>query len=80
MSTEQKPESPHDSRPGNVSAWNVIASVFRAWFGVQTEENRKRDFSSNSPTPFIIAGIIFTVIMVIGVIIAVNVALSGAGQ
>lgn len=80
MSSEQKPESPQESRSGSVSVWNVLSSVFRAWFGVQTEENRKRDFGSNNPTPFIIAGVIFTVIMIIGVIIAVNVALSGAGK
>lgn len=60
-----------------VSAFTVLGSVFRAWFGVQTEENRKRDFSSNNPTPFIVAGIIFTLVMIIGVIIAVNMALSG---
>jgi hypothetical protein len=86
----------HDNKPGNapgsenepqqekpakdVSAFTVLASVFRAWFGVQTEENRKRDFSTNNPTPFIVAGIIFAVAMVIGVIIAVNVALSSAGH
>lgn len=60
-----------------VNAFTVLGSVFRAWFGVQTEENRKRDFSSNNPTPFIVAGIIFTLAMIIGVIIAVNLALSG---
>lgn len=60
-----------------VNAFTVLGSVFRAWFGVQTEENRKRDFSSNNPTPFIVAGIIFTLVMIVGVIIAVNMALSG---
>jgi hypothetical protein len=53
----------------------VVISVFRAWFGVQTEENRQRDFSSNDPTPFIVAGIIFTLVMIVGVIIAVKMAL-----
>jgi uncharacterized membrane protein YesL len=80
MSNEQKPESPQNSRAGNVSTWNVLSSVFRAWFGVQTEENRKRDFGSNNPAPFIIAGVIFTLVMIIGVIIAVNIALSGSGH
>lgn len=60
-----------------VTPLTVIGSVFRAWFGVQTEENRKRDFSSNNPVPFIVAGIVFALIMIIGVIIAVNVAMSG---
>ncbi|MFP5429757.1 MAG: DUF2970 domain-containing protein [Gammaproteobacteria bacterium] len=65
------------SKPSQVSTLDVVISVFRAWFGVQTEENRKRDFNSNDPTPFIVAGIIFTLIMIVGVIIAVKFALSG---
>lgn len=63
-----------------VTAFTVLGSVFRAWLGVQTEENRRRDFSSSNPMPFIVAGIIFTVVMIVGVIIAVNVALSGSGH
>lgn len=66
-----------DDKPTQVSTLDVVISVFRAWFGVQTEENRKRDFNSNDPTPFIVAGIIFTLIMIVGVIIAVKFALSG---
>lgn len=73
---DQQPEK-DSQKPANVSVLDVIVSVFRAWFGVQTEENRKRDFSSNDPTPFIVAGIIFTLIMIVGVIIAVKLALSG---
>lgn len=63
-----------------VTAFTVLGSVFRAWFGVQTEENRKRDFNSNNPAPFIMAGIIFAVVMIIAVIVAVNFALSGTGH
>lgn len=66
-----------NSKPTQVSTLDVVISVFRAWFGVQTEENRKRDFNSSDPTPFIIAGVIFTLIMIVGVIIAVKFALSG---
>lgn len=73
---DQQPEK-DPQKPANVSVLDVIVSVFRAWFGVQTEENRKRDFSSNDPTPFIVAGVIFTLIMIVGVIIAVKLALSG---
>lgn len=82
--SDRKQDTPPSGTPGDgkaggdVSALSVLASVFRAWFGVQTEENRRRDFSSNNPAPFIVAGIIFTLVMIIGVIIAVNLALSGA--
>ena len=61
-----------------VNAFTVLGSVFRAWFGVQTEENRRRDFASNNPTPFIVAGIIFVLVMIAGVILAVNLAMAGA--
>lgn len=72
------PQTDKDKQqPTQVSTLDVVISVFRAWLGVQTEENRKRDFNSNDPTPFIVAGIIFTLIMIIGVIIAVKFALSG---
>ncbi|HET8729996.1 MAG TPA: DUF2970 domain-containing protein [Moraxellaceae bacterium] len=90
MNEQEHPDNQHASPPSSdkkdgtgegashdVSALSVLGSVFRAWFGVQSEENRKRDFSSNNPTPFIVAGIIFALIMIIGVIIAVNIALSG---
>lgn len=60
-----------------ITAFTVLGSVFRAWFGVQKEENRQRDFNSNNPMPFIVAGVIFTIALVIGVIIAVKIALSG---
>lgn len=58
------------------SPLTALASVFRAWFGVQSEANRQRDFASNDPKPFIIAGILFTVALVVGVIVLVNIALS----
>ena len=73
--TEQHQQD--DNKPTQVTTWQVIVSVFRAWLGVQTNENRKRDFSSSDPVPFIIAGVIFTLIMIVGVTIAVNIALSG---
>ncbi|WP_230819260.1 MULTISPECIES: DUF2970 domain-containing protein [Rheinheimera] len=32
--------------------------------GVQSEQQRQRDFSATSPLPFIIAGVIFTLLFV----------------
>lgn len=79
-SSDSKPDSKPAQQPEEITALSVLGSVFRAWFGVQKEANRQRDFSSNNPTPFIVAGIVFAVIMVVGVIIAVNIALSGTGH
>ena len=73
---DEKP-TPASTQAHQVSTLNATLSVFRAWFGVQSEANRKRDFSTNDPTPFIVAGVIFTLVMIVGVIIAVKVALAG---
>lgn len=51
MTKPPPPEDPPKS-PESLSPLTVLASVFRSWFGVQTEKNRQRDFSSNDPTPF----------------------------
>lgn len=67
MDNQEKPKA---------TSWNVLVSVFRAWFGVQTEANRERDFNTDSPTPFIIAGIIFTLVMIFAVVLAVKFALA----
>ena len=43
----------------------VIKSVMSAMIGVQKKENLKNDFSKNSATPFIIAGIIMTLVFIL---------------
>jgi hypothetical protein len=77
---KQPAASPAPEKPENLTALNVLSSVFRAWFGVQNEETRKRDFGSKDPMPFIVAGIIFTGIIITGVVIAVKFALATAGH
>lgn len=81
MSDDKPPRnSPEPAEaPNDITFLTVLGSVFRSWFGVQKEENRKRDFSSNNPMPFIVAGIIFFFVMIIGVVIAVKIALAGSG-
>lgn len=64
--------------PTPVGPLGVLASVFRAWFGVQSEARRQRDFGSGNPRPFIIAGVIFVIVMVIAVITAVNLAITAS--
>ena len=43
---------------------NVIKSVFSAMIGVQKKKNLEKDFAKSSPTPFIIAGIIMTLVFI----------------
>ena len=60
----------------SLSIWQIAASTVAAAFGVQNKANRNRDFESGNPVHFIIAGIVFTVLFVITLIVAVNLVLS----
>jgi hypothetical protein len=50
----------------------VVKSVLAAFAGVQSEQNRQRDFSQGSLKSYIIVGIIFTVAFVISLIALVS--------
>jgi prolipoprotein diacylglyceryltransferase len=70
--------SESQKRPGIVS---TIFSVIAAFFGVQSESNRQRDFKHGSPLAYIIVGIILATVMVFGLIGLVNwVLAASSGQ
>ncbi len=50
----------------------VIKSVLAAAIGVQSDENRKKDFEQGSLSTYIIAGLIFTVLFVVGLVFLVS--------
>ena len=56
----------------------MVKSTLAAAFGVQTPEARQRDFQHGNPLTFIVAGIAFTAVFVIVLVIIVNVVLAGA--
>jgi hypothetical protein len=47
--------------------WQVTKSVLAAGFGVQSNENRERDFKHGKASQFIIMGLIFTIVFILGV-------------
>ncbi|WP_040610114.1 DUF2970 domain-containing protein [Salinimonas chungwhensis] len=47
---------------------SVIGSVLASAFGVQSQQNYQRDFSEGSPLPFIIVGVIFTLLLVLSLL------------
>ena len=49
------------------SLWQVTKSVLAAGFGVQSNENRERDFKYGKPGQFIVIGLVFTVLFILGV-------------
>lgn len=55
------------------SVIQVIKSVLSAVIGVQSEENRQKDFQQGSLSTYVIAGIIFIVLFVFGLISLVSV-------
>ncbi|GAB6141303.1 hypothetical protein JCM14076_20320 [Methylosoma difficile] len=55
--------------------FEVAKSVIAAFTGVQSDENRERDFQEGSLKTYIVAGLIFTIAFVGGLIILVSVVL-----
>lgn len=57
----------------------VVKSVLAAMFGVQSPENRERDFKHGKASHFIVAGIVLTVIFVLVLINIVSSIVDEAG-
>jgi hypothetical protein len=70
--TEKNPEEP------SVGPLQIIGSVFAAAFGVQSSKNRERDFKQGRFANFVIAGILFTVLLVGAVYLVVSTVLENA--
>ncbi|MFV8833474.1 DUF2970 domain-containing protein [Aquisalimonas sp.] len=71
--------SDHGGDQRKPTFWQVIQSVLAGALGVQTNEARKRDFNSGSAMPYIVGGVIFTVLLIVVLVVVVNVVLSNAG-
>ena len=54
---------------------SAIKSVFSAMIGVQKSDTLRDDFSKKSAMPFIVAGIIMTIVFVLGVYAVVKLAI-----
>ena len=59
--------------------WQVIISVLAAFFGVQSDKNRERDFKHGKPIHFIIAGLLLTLLFILVVWGVVKLTLKAAG-
>ena len=76
------PRRPHDEAPRqdverreSLSFSQVVGSTLAAVIGVQSSRNRERDFTRGKPGHFIAAGIVFTVLFVLGMMLVVNLVL-----
>lgn len=76
-SLDNSPESPKKEK--GTGFWSTIQSVLGAMFGVQSEEQREKDFEKGSAVQFIVGGIIFVVVFILTILYFVNSALESAG-
>lgn len=58
------------------SVFQIMSSVLSAAFGVQSTARRERDFTGGTAAPFIIAGIVFTVLFILTIIGVVKLILN----
>ncbi len=65
-----------DRTPG---FWQVLGSVLAAFFGVQSERNRARDFTHGRPIHYILVGLGVTVVLVLLLWGVVRLVLHSAG-
>ncbi|MGA7800748.1 MAG: DUF2970 domain-containing protein [Gammaproteobacteria bacterium] len=68
------------SQQQSPSLRKVFASVFASMFGVQSSRKHQEDFASTSATPYIVAGVVATVLFVLTVWGVVKLVLRSAGQ
>jgi hypothetical protein len=68
---EERP-TPHCGEGNDLTLAQVVGSVFAAGFGVQSKENKVRDFSRGKPLQFIAAGLFFTLALLAGLVALVN--------
>ncbi len=64
-------------KPGQPGVLKIMQSILAGAFGVQSDKRRQEDFSSHSPWPYIIAGLLFTAAFVVGLILIVQAVLAG---
>ncbi len=74
--TPASSQAPDEAPQESLSFFQIISSTLAAGFGVQSRKNRERDFQQGRASQFIIAGIVFTVLFVIGMITIVSLVLS----
>ena len=75
---DRSPEPPTSARPPRPTPLQGVGSPLAAAFGVQSSRNRERDFTSGKLSHFIIAGIVFTILFVVGMVMVVRLVLSTA--
>lgn len=75
----EKPDPETERQPPKPGLKQVIMSVLAAVFGIQTQENRERDFKKGDPRDYIAVYVVLVIALVIGMIVVVKMVLEAAG-
>lgn len=60
---DRQPASEPDANPPkSLSFLQMVGSILASFFGVQTGKNRERDFALGKARPFILVGILMTIV------------------
>jgi hypothetical protein len=60
--------------------WQIVFSTLAAFFGVQSNKNRERDFKYGNIYVYIVSGLIFTIVFIFTVSSVVKLVLHNAGM
>lgn len=76
MTESSETENTEGQKPQGPGVLKVMQSILAGAIGVQSDKRREEDFSSHSPWPYIIAGILFTASFVVGLIVIANLVMA----
>ncbi|MDX2349883.1 MAG: DUF2970 domain-containing protein [Porticoccus sp.] len=69
---------PEDENKPNF--WQIVFSTLAAFFGIQSNKNRERDFKYGNIYVYIVSGLIFTIIFIFTVVSVVKLVLHNTGM
>ncbi|MCK0536441.1 DUF2970 domain-containing protein [Alcanivorax quisquiliarum] len=78
MRNERSAQDVVNERQPNI--FQVIWSILAGLFGVQSKNNRERDFNQGKASDYIIVYVVLVLTLTIGVLIAVNMVLDAAAK
>jgi hypothetical protein len=69
----------NDKQPPKPTFFQILLSTFAAAFGVQSSKNRERDFTGGNIYVYLAAGVIFTFVFVVVMVLIVKTVLANSG-
>ncbi len=66
------PEEHTPEKKPKLGLGHMVLTVLAAAIGVQTSKNHAKDFEQGSPLPYIIAGVVFTAVFLVTLILVVK--------